>query len=97
MMNLETQLITLLISTLFGFTFSLIIDLIHKYLFKLKKNIQIITTFLLIIFSSIVYFLILLNLNNGIIHPYYIFAFIIGFFIEILFKRFLKKIPFFKK
>ena len=89
---LETQIITFVFSIIFGTFFSIIIDLIHKYLFKINKIMQFIISFVFIICFSLIYFVLLLKLNNAIIHPYYILAFILGIFIEILFHKLIKRI-----
>ena len=94
MMTLQTQITTLLVSIGFGFLFSLCIDMLHPFLFKLKKIWQGISSFFLILSGSVLYFFVLLKLNNAIIHPYYIIAFLIGFFIEIVVKKTSKKIIF---
>ena len=92
MMNLKTQIITFLFSIIFGFLFSLLISIIYK-----NKLFNIILSFVLVIISSLLYFIILLNLNNALIHPYYILAFIIGFFLEHCLKKLFKKIVFLLK
>lgn len=97
MMTLKIQILTLLVSIGFGFIFSLFIDLIHTHLFRLKPFWQAIISFFLILSSAIIYFLILLKLNNAIIHPYYILAFGLGFFIEIGLRKLFKKIILWKK
>lgn len=86
-MNLNTQLITFTFSFLYGIFFSFLLDIISKFIFKLKKTKQIIATLSFILINSITYFLILERLNYGIIHPYYLIIFIIGFFIYMLIKK----------
>lgn len=82
MMNLKTQIITFLFSIIFGFIFTFLISIIYK-----NKLFNIILSFIIVILSALLYFIILLNLNNAIIHPYYILAFIIGFFLEYCLKK----------
>ena len=92
MMKLEIQLTTFLFSVGFGILFSFLIDLIKNKLFKIKTILQLLISFVLTISLSLLYFYILLKLNNAIIHPYYIVAFIIGFIIENSFKKVFKRI-----
>ena len=87
-MNLKTQIITFLFSIVFGIIFSFLINLTYRK----AKLFNIILSFIVVIASSLLYFIILLNLNNAIIHPYYILAFVIGFFLELCIKKILKKI-----
>ena len=97
MMILETQIITFLVSVGFGVLFSFSIDLIKNKLFQIKSLFQMIISLVLTILLSLIYFYVLLKLNNAIIHPYYIVAFIIGFLIENTFKKISKRIVLFLK
>ena len=92
MMILETQIITFLVSMGFGLLFSFFIDLIKNKLFKIKSLWQMIISLIITVLLSLIYFYVLLKLNNAIIHPYYIVAFIIGFLIENTFKKLSKRI-----
>lgn len=86
-MDLHTQIITLFFSLGYGILFATILDIIHKPLFKLKKIWQIILSFVLVIGSALLYFLALLNLNNALLHPYFILLFLLGFVIESIIKK----------
>ena len=92
MMKLELQLTTILFSIVFGLIFSSVIDLIKNKIFKTKKIIQLIFFLVITILMSLIYFYGLLKLNNGIIHPYFVIAFIIGFIIENALKKVFKRI-----
>lgn len=92
MMTLNIQIKTFLVSILFGISFSLLLDIFYK-----TKLFNIILSLIIVIIFTLIYFLILLELNNAIIHPYYIFSFLIGFLLEIGIKKLLKKIVLFKK
>lgn len=80
-MKLNIQITTLLFSILFGIYFSFFLDIFKKILLK-NKTLQFIFSFIIILINSILYFVILLKLNNAILHPYYIFAFLIGVVFE---------------
>lgn len=80
-MSLNIQIMTFSYSFLYGFLFSFILDIIYKYIFKLKKILQMIFILLFVLINSIIYFIILESLNYGILHPYYVIAFVTGFFI----------------
>lgn len=92
MMKLDIQITTFLFSICFGILFSFIIDLVKNKLFKTKAIFQVIISFLITIFMALLYFYMLLKLNNAIIHPYFIVAFITGFLIESTFKKLFKRI-----
>jgi len=91
-MILKTQILTFIVSVLFGFLFSIFLDVIKKFLFKMNVIWQFVISLIFVIILSFIYFLVLLKINNAIIHPYYIIAFIIGFCIEIIFRKIFKRI-----
>lgn len=97
MMNLKIQIITIIFSIIFGFLFSLLINILKKWLFKINKILQLFISLLITIVMAFVYFYVLLKLNNAIIHPYFIFAFIFGYYIEILVNKLFKRIVLFIK
>lgn len=92
MMKLKTQIITILFSIGFGILFSFVIDVIKNKLFKSKVFFQALISLIVTISMSLIYFYLLLKLNNAIIHPYFIVAFIIGYILESGFKKMFKRI-----
>lgn len=81
-MTLKIQIISLVVSFLYGIFFSFLLNINYKLIYNDNKFIKIIGTFMFIIVNSLLYFLILLKINNGIVHIYCIFSLIIGFIIE---------------
>ena len=69
-MPLHIQLLTLCISFLFGIFFELSYLFLRKYLYHKNKYIQIPFTFLFCFLFSFFYYLLLENVNQGILHPY---------------------------
>ena len=67
-----------------------IITFLFSILFGLLFS-SLIDIFLITVLSSLAYFFVLLKLNNAIIHPYYIIAFVVGFLLEIVIKKILKR------
>lgn len=90
-MILEIQIKTLVFSFLFGIYFSYMIRINYKYVFSLKKIYKILGTILLITSNILLYFIILLKINNGIIHTYSIFMIVIGTYIEYIINRLIVK------
>lgn len=88
MMPLDIQIKTFLISIIFGIVFSMLTDIFYK-----KKIFNLVLSLIIVILFTITYFLFLIKINNGIVHPYYILSFIIGFVLYI----FVKRIVLFKK
>lgn len=78
-MTLKIQIISLIVSFLYGIFFSFLLNINHKLIYSSNKYIKIIGTLLFVIFNSLLYFLILLKVNNGIVHIYCIFSLILGF------------------
>ncbi len=77
MMSLDIQLITFFYSLIYGVFSFLIISLLSK-----KNNVLLILfNLFVLLFLACVYFFILIKLNNGIIHPYYLFGLVMGFLI----------------
>lgn len=96
-MDLHTQIITLFFSLGYGFFFTMILDIFHKPFCRWGRIGQVIFSFLYVISTSLLYFFILLKLNNAILHPYYLLLFLVGFLLEIVFKRLGKRIVFLLK
>ena len=81
-MNIKLQIITLLVSFLYGIFFSFFLGLNYKYIYSDKKIFKTIISFLVIIISVLLYFIILKKINYGIFHVYEILALAIGFCLE---------------
>lgn len=92
MMDLSIQIKTLLFSLLFGFVFNIFVTLLNKFIYNKKKVIQIVSTLILTLFSTITYFVILQKLNEAIIHPYFLLMFILGFSFSNVVKKLLKSL-----
>ncbi len=82
-MILSYQIYSLFYSFIYGLFFSLMVNLNYKYLFKKKIMIQIIFTFIFIIVMSLIYFIGLVFINNGVIHLYFYLVVSLGFIIGV--------------
>lgn len=80
-MNLLTQIQVLSYSFLFGLYFSSTFNLLYKVLFTKYLILNIITNFIYFFGNSFLYFYLLYKINNGIIHIYLLFTFLISFFL----------------
>ena len=81
-MNIRLQIITLGVSFFYGIFFSFFLSLNYKIIYSDKKIIKTIVSFLVVIISVLLYFIILRKINYGIFHIYEILALILGFIIE---------------
>lgn len=94
-MNIKLQIITLVVSFFYGIFFSIFLSLNYKFIYSDKRIVKTIVSFLVVIISVLLYFIILRKINYGIFHIYEILALIMGFIIEnwlngIIAKRFKK-------
>ena len=89
-MNIKIQIKTIIFSIIFGIIFSSIIDINYKFLTK-NKIINILTTLILILSATLIYFIILRKINYGIFHQYEIICIGIGYIIEHLLKHLVEK------
>lgn len=78
-MDLGIQIKSLLVSFVFGTSFSYLIRIQYNYLFNSKIYIKISLTFLLVLDSFLVYFLVLRYINNGVFNYYFGIMLIIGY------------------
>jgi hypothetical protein len=78
MMPLKTQILMLVYSFLYGIFFSISVRLNYRLIYNEKKIIKIIFTFFFLLANILLYFLILIKINNGIIHTYSFLVIIVG-------------------
>ena len=78
-MTLEIQIQSLFTSFVYGLFLSFTFNILYKYLYINKKILKTIITILYTLTIVLIYFNILLIINNGIVHPYFIIMLIIGF------------------
>lgn len=81
-MDLKIQIISLIFSFLYGIFLFIIFKLEYKCIFLLKKRYQIICNFIYCIVFSLLYFFLLLFINNGSLHLYFLLLIIFGFLLS---------------
>lgn len=91
-MALNLQIATLTFSFLFGICFSVFLTLNHKIIYHSNKFIKTIGTILIVGLSNIIYFIGLKYIDNATFHPYMLFALVLGFYLEIIISKYIKKI-----
>lgn len=82
MMNLKLQISSIIISFIFGICFFFGIHLISRLLMHKKNVLNFIIYFLVIIFSSIIYFFILKKINYGVVHVYFFLSVFTGYILS---------------
>jgi len=90
-MDIKLQIVTLLVSFFYGIFFSFFLSLNYKFIYNDKKIVKIIMSFLIVIISVLLYFIILRKINYGIFHIYEILSIIMGFIIENWFSSIIAK------
>ncbi len=78
-MVLTIQIYSLIFSFFFGVFFYFLLEVNYKFLYNDKIIIKTINTFLFLLFNTILYFIGLIKINNGIIHIYFLLAILLGF------------------
>lgn len=81
-MSLIIQIKSLIFSFLYGIFFSVLLDIFDKNLYRVRIRYQIINSFIFCFINSIIYFFILRNINEGIIHIYFVVLLIFGIFLK---------------
>lgn len=90
-MILKIQFLTLGYSFIYGIFFSFLLTINYNFIYKSNKIAQWLITILFILINTLFYFFILKKINNGIIHPYFLFVFILGIIVEIYVPRLVAK------
>ncbi|MGN1000427.1 MAG: spore cortex biosynthesis protein YabQ [Bacilli bacterium] len=80
-MKLEIQLQSLVMSFLFGMFFSLIFNIFYRRIFRIKKHLRLITTILFLLINTTLYFWLLVLVNDGIVHIYFLISILFGFLV----------------
>ena len=80
-MSLKIQILSLIISFIYGLFFNIILNINYKIIYNDNVLIQIIGSFLFIIANSLLYFYLLIKINNGIVHIYCLLMLLIGYLI----------------
>lgn len=81
-MSLRLQILTLSYSFSYGIFFSFLLTINYKLIYNNKKYIKYLATILFVLINVLIYFLLLKKINNAIIHPYFLFVFILGVITE---------------
>lgn len=92
-MNIKVQIISILFSFVFGIIFSLLTNINYKYLFSKNKIYKIFFTFIYILDATLLYFIIIKKINNGIVHLYFLLFIGLGFLVGLFkFTKYIDKL-----
>ena len=92
-MTLNIQIICLFVSFLYGIFIYFILEILKKYIYNKRIFIKIIFSLFFSLFISIIYFILLLYVNNGILHVYFFMMIVVGYTLAnfVYVKLFVKK------
>ena len=91
-MSLNIQIYSLLFSFLYGIIFYILLEINYRFLFEGKIIYRIIISFLFVMVLSLVYFLILLKINNGVLHLYFFLSMFTGYLVSfVIYKKLIVK------
>lgn len=78
-MVLKIQIYSFLVSFFYGIFFYFMLEINSRFIYSSNKVIKVISSFLFILFNAILYFIILLKVNNGYIHIYFFLCILVGY------------------
>ena len=92
-MILKIQIYSILYSFLYGMIFYALLEVNYKIIYESKLFIKIICSLLFLLVNTLLYFIILIRINNGIVHIYFLLSIILGYILAyfIRLKLFKKK------
>lgn len=91
-MILGVQVISLLVSFGYGIFFYLTLELNSRFIYSSNLFVRIVYSLLFVVFHTLLYFLILMYINNGYVHLYFILCIMIGYLMcKVVYKRFEKR------
>lgn len=81
-MILKIQIVSITFSFIYGMLFYFLVSINYKLLYTGTKIFKIISNLLFVMSNSLIYFLILLKINSGILHIYFILSLFTGYFLS---------------
>ena len=89
-MKLDIQMYSFISSFLFGCILFFCLDIFNRLICKVNVALKIIFSFLFVMLLALGYFLMLLFINNGVVHVYFLLMILVGYIFGnfIIFKLF---------
>lgn len=78
-MSLDTQVLSLLFSFIYGVVFSYLFNLNYNFIYNTSILYKIVINILFCVNGALLYFLLIKVINFGVIHIYFLFSFLLGF------------------
>lgn len=80
-MDLEIQIQSLISSCIYGMFLSFTYNLFYRFLYTKNKVMLVVNNFMYMIFNLFLYFTMLMIINDGVVHIYFLLMIFIGFLI----------------
>ena len=86
-MILKIQILSLMYSFFYGILFYILLEINQKFLYEGKIIYRVALSFLFIILMSLLYFLGLVKINNGVLHLYFYLSLFTGYMLSFVIYR----------
>ena len=94
-MNIKIQIISLLVSFIYGFIFYYLITLNNKVIKNKKRTHRTLITILFMYNIILIYIILMYKINHGNFHPYFFIMIVLGFLLSyIVFKKMYNNVKF---
>lgn len=91
-MPLNIQLYSFLVSFVYGFIYFILLEVNSRFIYSSKVAVKVMSSFIFVMFNILLYFIILMKINNGYIHFYFFLCIILGYFLcKVIYKKICKK------
>ena len=78
-MSLQIQIYSLIFSFCFGIFFEILLSFNERFIYSSNLFVKVSSSVLFILFNVILYFIILIKINNGILHIYFLICILLGY------------------
>lgn len=86
-MILKVQILSILFSFLYGNIIFWLLELNYKLLYEGKLFYRVVVSFLFVIVISLIYFICMIKINNGILHIYFYLILLTGYLLSFVIYR----------
>jgi hypothetical protein len=91
-MVLGVQIISLVVSFCYGVFFYFMLELNSRFIYSSNLWVRIVVSFMFVMFHTLLYFFILMRINNGYVHFYFFLCMLLGYYMcKVLYKKFVKR------
>ncbi len=91
MINLEMQIQSLLISFVYGMFVAFLYNYHYKFIYYKKKWLRLPFSLIFCLDATFLFFILMLKINYGLIHLYFILSVILGFFLGVVKTKSIRK------